>query len=190
MIPSEEKRGSEPPAGGAAPTWAPKRIYLQPDDDDTDEDVSRPTGREDMDGASWCEDRVNDFDVEYIRADLAPALEARPAPAAPAAVPDPLELLRKVFAHRLKDPTAGDVSDVICRESNHLYWTVAALLGSKPAAPRESAPSSLPLDLEAHLLALENLAGRLESEGLKYWQGELWSIVSSYRRRLRGQEAA
>ncbi len=40
-------------------TERPKRIYLQrPDDDDDDSD------------ATWCEDRIEPSDTEYIRADL------------------------------------------------------------------------------------------------------------------------
>lgn len=36
---------------------APERVYLQVEDDD-------------FEGASWCADRINEEDVEYIRADL------------------------------------------------------------------------------------------------------------------------
>ena len=38
----------------------PKKIYLQVEPED---DIHE--------GITWCEDRINDTDIEYIRADLA-----------------------------------------------------------------------------------------------------------------------
>jgi len=42
---------------------APKRIYLQAE---TDEDGDCCTEE-----ATWCVDRINDYDVEYVRRDVA-----------------------------------------------------------------------------------------------------------------------
>jgi len=47
---------------------APGKIYLQVDPDgDRPESVDQ-----DLDGVTWCQDRINDNDVAYIRADLVP----------------------------------------------------------------------------------------------------------------------
>lgn len=49
---------------------APIRIWLQRDDDDS----RHPCETE---GVTWCEDKINDYDTEYVRADLlATALDA------------------------------------------------------------------------------------------------------------------
>jgi len=49
---------------------APERIYLQAsmteEDDDWDDEV----------GVTWCVDRINDTDVEYVRRDVAAKLRA------------------------------------------------------------------------------------------------------------------
>lgn len=52
------------------PEQAPKRIFLQNDDYDYAF----------WGDASWCEDPINDGDVEYIRADLAAHAEPEPLP--------------------------------------------------------------------------------------------------------------
>ncbi len=48
---------------------SPKKIYLQIDDEG-----ERPEVFPD-EGVTWCEDRMNDNDVEYIRADLVEVLK-------------------------------------------------------------------------------------------------------------------
>ncbi len=134
--------------------------------------------------------------------DALKALEARPAPAAPAV---PLDLLRQVFYHRL--PIGERVDDVICRDANDLYWKVSALLGGPEGAlaARESAPSSLPLDLEAAIKEIL-VQVRIASDGIHNSQrwGESEYGEPSYldriysaeakalevARRLRGQAAA
>lgn len=49
------------------PKDAPKRIYLQlgPDKPERDDKFS------DYAEVTWCAEKINDFDVEYIRADIA-----------------------------------------------------------------------------------------------------------------------
>ena len=46
---------------------APKTIWLQISDDDCDREKPYPKGEE----VSWCEDRVMEVEVKYVRADLA-----------------------------------------------------------------------------------------------------------------------
>ncbi|NIR52904.1 hypothetical protein GWO43_30250 [candidate division KSB1 bacterium] len=47
---------------------APERIWLQISDDLNDFNEAFPPSRE---GITWCEDQVQNCEVEYIRADLA-----------------------------------------------------------------------------------------------------------------------
>ena len=53
---------------------APERIYLQIDPDATD-----PTDEFLFDGVTWCQDKVNETDVEYVRADEIDRLRAEVA---------------------------------------------------------------------------------------------------------------
>ena len=45
---------------------APAKIYLQ-----VDPEGERPEVLDCLEGVTWCQDKINDNDVEYIRADLA-----------------------------------------------------------------------------------------------------------------------
>ena len=47
------------------PKDAPKRIYLQHDPENTGEPFSEANE------VTWCTDKINDNDIEYVRADLA-----------------------------------------------------------------------------------------------------------------------
>jgi hypothetical protein len=49
-------------------TDAPERIYLQVDSE-SDEPLDWPAGFEDLEGVTWCQDRVYPADVEYLRRD-------------------------------------------------------------------------------------------------------------------------
>lgn len=53
---------------------APERIYLQIDPNGTD-----PTEEFLIDGATWCQDKINESDVEYVRADEIDRLRAEVA---------------------------------------------------------------------------------------------------------------
>lgn len=46
---------------------APERIYLQACDDPDCDECEMVSGHE---GQTWCVDRINEHDVEYVRADL------------------------------------------------------------------------------------------------------------------------
>lgn len=56
----------------AIKTW-PERIYLQTGDPDTGETLYFQ-GRYDHEGVTWCKDKIENGDVEYVRADLARSL--------------------------------------------------------------------------------------------------------------------
>jgi len=55
---------------------APATIWLQVDPDGID-----PTEEFLPDGATWCKDKINDSDVEYIRADVVESLRQQLADA-------------------------------------------------------------------------------------------------------------
>lgn len=57
---------------------APERIYLV-DPDLEEEDAGPGMGCPTMEGVYWCEDRIHNSDVEYVRADLAHTKEAAPS---------------------------------------------------------------------------------------------------------------
>ena len=50
---------------------APERIYLQTGLDEWD---SEDAAWESLEGVTWCSDRIDDSDVEYVRRDVAAAL--------------------------------------------------------------------------------------------------------------------
>jgi len=57
-----------------APTDAPERIYLQWCDDP---ECDTPFEEHNIHGdVLWCEDRISDSDIEYVRADIAASLRA------------------------------------------------------------------------------------------------------------------
>ena len=52
---------------------APERIYLQTELNDWD---SEDIAWESLEGVTWCADRINDNDIEYVRRDIAAKLWA------------------------------------------------------------------------------------------------------------------
>jgi hypothetical protein len=72
---------------------APKRIYLNVFERFED-DLGFP---DDHEGVTWCEDKIGDNDIEYVRADLAEA-----APAQPALSPESMDKLTSATKELIK----------------------------------------------------------------------------------------
>ncbi len=134
----------------------PEKIYLQNEGDGYDP--------QDWEGASWCADRIDDTDVEYIRADLAPRVSTEEA--------KPLDLEPILFFMNTARPTPFNLANFSLQARTHIAGLIAevrrlralASLGNPPNLEDDSRSDQELVD------TLENTALKLGAEG-----GELGS---------------
>ena len=107
---------------------APERIYLQIDPDGTD-----PTEEFLIDGATWCQDKINETDVEYARADEIDRLRTEVA-----------ELRQD--ADRLELLASRGASIVKCRDGYYLYWHTSNRAGPTMPTARSAIDAALAKD--------------------------------------------
>lgn len=123
---------ARPPSGqSAGPAGAPDRIFLV-----ISEDIPPDTPFSQLAEVAWCPDRVNDTDIEYVRAQPA----AAPVPAGERGTPDIAEFGELIDDYQCAQKDGSE--DKRARARIALMAAYRAALAA-PAAPPENDPKAL-----------------------------------------------